>query len=111
MVNQAIVWLDGDMRGAEQDRERRDLKDAVRRLLSRSSDTRAAMESPDGFDRSLWTRLCTEVGVAGLAVPEEHGGNRPALREGRALPRGLRPSPTPAPRPGAARAAPPARPP
>jgi alkylation response protein AidB-like acyl-CoA dehydrogenase len=53
------------------------LRDSVRRLLSRESSgaaVRAAAESAVGFDRALWDRLCTEVGVAGLLVPEEFGG-------------------------------------
>src|SRR5216683_135722 len=31
-------------------------------------------ESPPGYDRTLWKRLCGEIGVAGLAVPERYGG-------------------------------------
>ncbi|HEV2783407.1 MAG TPA: acyl-CoA dehydrogenase family protein, partial [Actinophytocola sp.] len=57
--------------------ERLALRDTVRRLLSRESGgvaVRAAAASPDGFDRSLWTRLCAEVGVAGLTIPERYGG-------------------------------------
>ncbi len=50
-------------------------------MLSRSSDTRAAMVSEEGFDRALWKRLCTEIGVAGLAVPEEYGGLGAGLAE------------------------------
>jgi alkylation response protein AidB-like acyl-CoA dehydrogenase len=49
------------------------LRDTVRQLLTRESDTRAAMTSAPGYDEKLWTRLCA-LGVAGLAVPEEHGG-------------------------------------
>lgn len=61
--------------------EQQQLRDSIRRLLARSSDTRAAMMSPDGFDRTQWARLCTEVGVAGLAVPEEYGGLGATLSE------------------------------
>ena len=43
--------------------EQQDLRDAVRGLLTR-----------EGDERSLWRRLCGEVGVAGLAVPERYGG-------------------------------------
>ena len=43
-------------------REQEDLRDAVRGLLARDSG-----DSP-------WPRLCREVGVAGLAVPERFGG-------------------------------------
>jgi alkylation response protein AidB-like acyl-CoA dehydrogenase len=43
--------------------EQRELRDAVRGLLARG----APGESP-------WPRLCREVGVAGLAIPERYGG-------------------------------------
>lgn len=35
---------------------------------------RAAMESPRGYDESLWQLLCEQVGAAALVVPEELGG-------------------------------------
>jgi alkylation response protein AidB-like acyl-CoA dehydrogenase len=60
--------------------EREALRAAVRGLLSRYS-TRAAAESPAGYDAGLWARLCTEIGVAGLAVPEEYGGAGATLLE------------------------------
>ncbi|WP_130513609.1 acyl-CoA dehydrogenase family protein [Krasilnikovia cinnamomea] len=60
--------------------ERQALRDAVRGLLSGYS-TRAAIDAPDGFDPALWTRLCSEIGVAGLAVPEPYGGSGATLRE------------------------------
>jgi len=44
-------------------REQQDLRDAVRGLLTREAD-----------ERSLWRRLCGEVGVAGLSIPERYGG-------------------------------------
>jgi alkylation response protein AidB-like acyl-CoA dehydrogenase len=43
--------------------EQEDLRDAVRRLLASAGDPRSA-----------WARLCREVGVAGLAIPERYGG-------------------------------------
>jgi alkylation response protein AidB-like acyl-CoA dehydrogenase len=49
------------------------LRDTVRQLLARESNTRTAMTSSAGYDQQLWTRLCA-LGVAGLAIPEEHGG-------------------------------------
>jgi alkylation response protein AidB-like acyl-CoA dehydrogenase len=65
--------------------EQRALRDAVRGLLARHRAPAApAPDSPDspdlasgggpGYDRSLWQRLCGEIGVAGLAVPERYGG-------------------------------------
>ena len=41
--------------------EQRDLRDAVRGLLATAGD-------------EAWGRLCREVGVAGLAIPERYGG-------------------------------------
>ena len=38
-----------------------------------SERTRAAMKA-DGFDRELWTSFATELGLAGIGLPEEQGG-------------------------------------
>ena len=43
--------------------EQQDLRDAVRGLLAAGGD-----------ERSLWRRLCGEVGAAGLAIPARYGG-------------------------------------
>ncbi len=51
--------------------EQRDLRDVVRGLLAREGPTG---DGPTGDGRSLWWRLCGEVGVAGLAIPERYGG-------------------------------------
>ena len=32
------------------------------------------MDTPTAFDERLWRRMATELGAAGLAVPEEYGG-------------------------------------
>ena len=54
--------------------EQRALRDAVRAMLARHQrHTTAAGDGPR-YDPSLWRRLCGEIGVAGLAVPEEYGG-------------------------------------
>jgi alkylation response protein AidB-like acyl-CoA dehydrogenase len=53
--------------------EQEALRETVRTLLSRESDIRAAMASSAGYDEKLWARLC-DLGIAGLAIPEEHGG-------------------------------------
>jgi alkylation response protein AidB-like acyl-CoA dehydrogenase len=60
--------------------EHRALRDAVRGLLS-GYPTRAAVEQPAGYDAGLWQRLCKEIGVAGLAVPEALGGAGATLLE------------------------------
>ena len=44
--------------------EQHDLRDAVRGLLA----------SADGQGGAVWGRLCWEVGVAGLAIPERYSG-------------------------------------
>jgi alkylation response protein AidB-like acyl-CoA dehydrogenase len=49
--------------------EQRDLRDAVRGLLNRHTG-----QSEPGHDGPLWQRLCGEIGVAGLGVPERYGG-------------------------------------
>ncbi len=38
-----------------------------------SERTRKAMAA-DGIDRELWSSFCTELGLAGIGVPEEQGG-------------------------------------
>ncbi len=57
--------------------ERQMLQETVAALIDKhasSAAVRAAMESPRGYDESLWTLLCEQVGVAALVVPEEFGG-------------------------------------
>jgi alkylation response protein AidB-like acyl-CoA dehydrogenase len=48
--------------------ERRDLRDAVRGLLAQQQ------RGDAGDDKPLWRRLCGEIGVAGLAIPQRYGG-------------------------------------
>jgi len=53
------------------------LRDAVRRLLKKRSDSaavRQAVAQPPGYDEALWQVLCEQIGVAALGIPEEHGG-------------------------------------
>ncbi|SEL89867.1 Acyl-CoA dehydrogenase [Blastococcus sp. DSM 46786] len=57
--------------------EQRDLRDAVRSLLTKQADSaavRAAMASPTGRDEPLWRQLTGELGLTGLSVPEASGG-------------------------------------
>jgi alkylation response protein AidB-like acyl-CoA dehydrogenase len=78
--------------------EQRDLRAAVRGLLARhrragavadgTAGTPGAGSGPDtaggpgpGYDGPLWRRLCGEIGVAGLAVPECYGGAGAGLVE------------------------------
>ncbi|HEV2254718.1 MAG TPA: acyl-CoA dehydrogenase family protein [Streptosporangiaceae bacterium] len=66
--------------------EQQDLRDAVRGLLAAA-----------GGEGGAWGRLCREVGVAGLAIPERYGGTGAGAAEVgvvmEELGRGLTPSP------------------
>ncbi len=58
-------------------REHTELQSAVRALLEKRSDSQAvrrAVSLPKGYDEDLWSTLCEQIGVAALAIPEEHGG-------------------------------------
>ncbi|WP_241684137.1 acyl-CoA dehydrogenase family protein [Actinomadura sp. J1-007] len=39
------------------------------------------METPEGYDPAVWARMAGELGLQGLAVPEEHGGAGFGVRE------------------------------
>ena len=57
--------------------EQEELRRTVRAFLADTSpetEVRRLMETPEGFDRTLWRRMGTELGLQGLAVPEEYGG-------------------------------------
>jgi alkylation response protein AidB-like acyl-CoA dehydrogenase len=80
--------------------ERQMLRDTVAALVDKhasSAAVRAAMDSPRGYDESLWSMLCEQVGVAALVVPEEVGGAGGELADAAAvleeLGRGLVPTP------------------
>jgi alkylation response protein AidB-like acyl-CoA dehydrogenase len=55
--------------------ERRDLRDAVRGLIAKTALAKT------GAGQSPWRRLCDEIGVAGLAIPERYGGSGAGLAE------------------------------
>jgi alkylation response protein AidB-like acyl-CoA dehydrogenase len=57
--------------------EREMLRDTVASIVEKhasSEAVRRAMESERGYDESLWTLLCGQVGAAALVIPEELGG-------------------------------------
>ena len=69
---------------AELTDEQRGLRDAVRALLGKRSDSaavRRAAESELGYDADLWQVLCAQIGVAALAVPERYDGAGAGRRE------------------------------
>ncbi|AIY44544.1 MULTISPECIES: acyl-CoA dehydrogenase family protein [Mycobacteriaceae] len=60
------------------------LRDTLRDVLKSKAEWAAVLtrtESSDTVDAELWATLATEVGLAGLAVSEEHGGSGASLRE------------------------------
>jgi alkylation response protein AidB-like acyl-CoA dehydrogenase len=59
------------------DETQEDLRRAVRGFLANAaseSETRRAMETGTGYDEAVWRRMGAELGLQGLAVPEEYGG-------------------------------------
>jgi alkylation response protein AidB-like acyl-CoA dehydrogenase len=59
------------------DDELRELRLTARGFFAKYSDepaVRTAMESDEGFDRSLWTAMADQLGLQGLLVPEAFGG-------------------------------------
>ena len=57
--------------------EQAELAAMVRDLLRKRSDgqaVRKAVTEPKGYDESLWSVLCEQVGASALAIPEEYGG-------------------------------------
>ena len=70
--------------------EQQELAAVVRQLLDKHAgpqqvrdavDPRAGAEDGPGWDPALWALLCEQVGVAALAVPEEHDGYGAGLVE------------------------------
>jgi alkylation response protein AidB-like acyl-CoA dehydrogenase len=50
---------------------------SVRRFLeakSPSTEVRRLMETEDGYDRAVWAQMAGELGLQGVHLPEEHGG-------------------------------------
>ena len=59
---------------AEQD----ELRDSVRRFLADKAPltrVRQLMETEDGLDRAVWQQAGEQLGLVGLAIPEEYGGS------------------------------------
>lgn len=80
--------------------DRAALRESVHSLLAKHSDSaavRKAIDTADGYDPELWSRLVEQVGVAALAIPEEYDGVGASLAETHVvleeLGRALTPSP------------------
>jgi alkylation response protein AidB-like acyl-CoA dehydrogenase len=57
--------------------EQRDFRSGVRRFLAERSteqDVRRLGDDPSGYDPDVWKQLATELGLPGLLVPEQQGG-------------------------------------
>ncbi|GAA4510123.1 acyl-CoA dehydrogenase family protein [Brevibacterium yomogidense] len=61
-----------------------DLRDTTRRFLAATTPitrVRETMTSPTAFDEVLWRQLTQDLGLPGLAVPEEDGGAGLSLQD------------------------------
>lgn len=57
--------------------EQEEFRREVRRFLEDRSplgEVRRLMETPEGYDPAVWAALSGDLGLAGLQIPEEHGG-------------------------------------
>jgi alkylation response protein AidB-like acyl-CoA dehydrogenase len=80
-------------------REQQDLRSSIRGLLDRQP---IAPDASDDAQRRLWRRMCAEIGVSGLAIPEEFGGAGAGLVEVHVVMEELGRSLTPSPMLGSA---------
>ena len=58
--------------------EQEELRSSVRRFLeqkSPSAQVRRLMETEEGYDPAVWSQMAEQLGLQGLALPEEHGGS------------------------------------
>jgi alkylation response protein AidB-like acyl-CoA dehydrogenase len=58
--------------------EQQELRRTVRSFLDRQApeaEVRRVMDTPDGFDRSVWMQMADQLGLQSLAIPEEFGGS------------------------------------
>jgi alkylation response protein AidB-like acyl-CoA dehydrogenase len=58
--------------------EQDELRSSVRRFLeqkSKSAEVRRLMETDEGYDPAVWSQMAEQLGLQGLALPEEYGGS------------------------------------
>jgi alkylation response protein AidB-like acyl-CoA dehydrogenase len=58
--------------------EQEELRKSVRRFLddkSPSTEVRRLMETTEGYDAAVWSQMAEQLGLQGLAIPEEYGGS------------------------------------
>lgn len=64
--------------------EQRELRSALRRFFaekSPSAEVRRLMAAPTGYDPAVWSQMAGQLGLQGLAIPEEYGGSGFRFRE------------------------------
>src|ERR1700684_2004064 len=57
--------------------EQEEFRQSLRRFLadkSTSAEVRRLMETDAGYDPQVWKQLADQLGLPGLAIPEEYGG-------------------------------------
>jgi alkylation response protein AidB-like acyl-CoA dehydrogenase len=70
--------MTADASGFALSAEQLELRASVRSLLelkSSEADVRAIMETAEGYDPQLWRQMAEQLGLHGLAIPEEFGGH------------------------------------
>ena len=58
--------------------EQEELRKSVRRFLEQKSpetEVRRLMETTEGYDTAVWEQMANQLGLQGLAIPEEFGGS------------------------------------
>src|SRR6202008_1695893 len=58
--------------------EQEELRRSVRRFLDDKSpvtEVRRLMETTEGYDPAVWSQMGEQLGLQGLAIPEEYGGS------------------------------------
>jgi alkylation response protein AidB-like acyl-CoA dehydrogenase len=76
--------LEGAHMRASFTEEQEELRQTVRRFLAEQSppaQVRRSMETVDGFDPAVWDRLARELGLCGVHIPEQYGGQGATFEE------------------------------
>jgi alkylation response protein AidB-like acyl-CoA dehydrogenase len=58
--------------------EQEELRKSVRRFLedkSPETEVRRQMDTTEGYDKAVWSQMAQQLGLQGLAIPEEFGGS------------------------------------
>ncbi len=74
---ECVVWSHNVFMNFAFSEEQEELRKMVRSFLeskSAESAVREQMETTDGFDAAVWSQMADQMGLQGLAIPEEFGG-------------------------------------